>query len=61
MEVYIRIADGEIDRTEDGPDSRVLFDYDAAGKLLGVEILAADGVRIDGVEYGSDVDQGDER
>ena len=48
MEVYVRVADGEIDRTEEVSAGQVFLDVDRYGKLLGVEVLAAVETSING-------------
>lgn len=51
MEFYVhlnRVTGGEHDRSETIVDGRVILDYDAAGVLIGVEVLAADSVSVAG-------------
>jgi uncharacterized protein YuzE len=40
LAVYIRIREGQVEDTLEVDEDRAFADYDAAGQLLGVELLA---------------------
>jgi uncharacterized protein YuzE len=46
LAVYIRIREGDVEETLEVDEDRAFADYDAAGQLLGVELLAPCKVQI---------------
>ena len=46
LAVYIRVREGQVEETVEVDEDRAFADYDAAGQLLGVELLAPCSVQV---------------